>query len=72
MTDVYYGTGCPEEVKDIFEFLGVEVEYEVSKFRNLNKQRKLRRLSKAWKSRYWNRRASAILELGTITKIRRE
>jgi hypothetical protein len=65
IADPYYGTECPEEVRYIFEFLGVEVKYEVSKFRNLD------RIPRD-KKKYWTQRASAILELSAITKIRRE
>ena len=67
MTDVYYGTGCPEEVRDIFEFLRVEVEYEVSRFR-VEAEYGLAED----KTRYWKRRAYDIMELNSTTKIRRE
>jgi len=68
MANVYYGTGCPKEIRDLFEFLEIEHKYEVSKFRNLD-----RKIRTPWgKTRYWKRRAYDILGLNTTTKVRRE
>lgn len=61
-------SGCPEEIRELFEFLGVEVEYEVSRFRAIRKPEEVRE----WQTKYWKRRAYDIVELNTTTMIRRE
>jgi hypothetical protein len=67
MANVYYGTGCPEEIRELFETLGVEHEYEASKFRNLD-----RTIRSPWgKRKYWNRRAYDILFNYAYTNIGR-
>jgi len=68
MANIYYGTGCPKEVRDLFEFLEIEHKYEVSKFRNLD-----RPIRTPWgKTEYWKRRANNILYNYATTKVRRE